>query len=210
MFLIIKTPKHELKAKCEYGFIKCSEVKVNKVLFDKMCKEGCRNYGKKYCCPPIAPSFKRLAKGYDAMLVVHMYANLDQLEGYGYKDYLKVMLANSCLKSRCEKVMRMLKDKAGGILLGSGACKKCRPCNLTKGLPCKHPDLKRYSLEATGVDCNYLTKKMFNKELLWYKNGKAPGRTAVVYGLLINDKEMKSLKKEIKLIFNKWARSSAW
>ena len=104
--------------------------------------------------------------------------NLYQLN---YKDYLKVQLANSVIKSRIDKHMRKIEKDSE--FLSSGSCRLCKPCKLKLKQPCKYPDKKRYSLEAVGVDVNDLTIKLFNIPMLWYKDKIAPKYTCVVCGM---------------------------
>ena len=186
-----QTAKYRLKIDYFLKFIEKEKVKTDKKLFDGMCKSGCKNYNKKYSCPPFAPSFEKLAEGYDGLFVILFTCNLSQIET---SEYNKIRVANSVLKSRMEKLLR----KMGRKRLGTGACRLCKICNYVLGKQCKYPDKLLYSLEAVGIDCNWLSTSLFSKPLLWYKNKKAPEYGAVVAALFCDKDEVASLEKEVE------------
>ncbi|MBW3015238.1 DUF2284 domain-containing protein [Candidatus Woesearchaeota archaeon] len=180
--LSIKTPKHDLKVDAYVEFVKTSAVKLDKELFTKMCKEGCVNFDKKYCCPPLSPEFnKYVDKPYLMLLLLKI--DLGQLKGY--KDYHRLRVGNVVIKSKAERMMRELEGDSK--FLSNGACRLCKPCRRKLKKPCKHPDKMRYSLESLGVDCNKLVKDVFGFPLQWYKDKKAPEYTCVVCGLPCDD-----------------------
>lgn len=180
----IKTPNNKVQINCYYDFIQIKHVKINKAIFTQMCKDGCVNYDTKYCCPGFSPNFNSYVKRYKQMLVVCFVLELNQLN---YKEYHKLRVGNAIIKPRLEKLMRVLEVKYGSKFLSNGACRLCKPCQRKLNLPCKHPQKMRFSLESTGVDCNYLVQELFKFPLLWYKDKKAPLYTAVVCGLLLNN-----------------------
>ncbi|WP_373600709.1 DUF2284 domain-containing protein [Paraclostridium bifermentans] len=157
----------------------------NKILFNSMCKEGCPNYKKKWACPPYSPTFSSYSKDYNHVLIVLMYCNLDQFN-YTKTEYMKVKASNSILKSRMDNLMRELENEFNGLMLSNGSCRLCKPCNCKKNLPCKRPELKRYSMEALGLDVSKISMKILNHELLWYKNKKSPEYSTVVSCLMVN------------------------
>ncbi|MBR9677659.1 hypothetical protein GOV04_05965 [Candidatus Woesearchaeota archaeon] len=179
--LFVKTPKHKLTIEYDHAFVQSKDVIVKKTLFEKMCLQGCSNYNNKYSCPALSPNFKEYTKEHDKLFILMMSMNLNQL--LDYKEYLKLQLGNSVLKSQVEKLMRSLEKKYNTKFLSTGSCRLCKPCKKKNSLPCKHPTKMRFSLEALGVDCDYLTTTLFNKPLLWYKNKKAPTYTLVVCAL---------------------------
>lgn len=193
----IQTEKNKLKINYFYGFIEKNKTKVNKPLFEKMCKEGCVNYNKKYSCPPFSPDFKTLSKNHDSLFVIMFLCNLNQISS---TEYNKVRIANVVMKSRLDNLMRKLEEKTNLKYLSTGSCRLCKPCKCKLKKPCKHPDKKRYSLESTGVDCNALTKDLFNLSLQWYKNKKSPEYTSVLCGLLCDKKDIEKIEKNLDLL----------
>lgn len=205
--IIAETPKHELRIRAFFNSIKCSKVKIRKELFSRMCEESCRNFDKKYCCPPYAPRFEEFVRSYDRLLVVLFTLSLNQLNGFNYLDYHKLRIANIVLKSRIERFMRCLDEVFKTRFLSTGACRLCKPCKCKIGEPCKHPNKMRYSLESVGVDCDYLSRELFNIPLLWYEDKKAPEYTSVICAIPIKENKdavveegVKTLEKMFKIV----------
>ncbi|MBS3073465.1 hypothetical protein J4465_01565 [Candidatus Pacearchaeota archaeon] len=195
----VRTEKNKLKIDYMSGFIEKSKINVDKPLFDKMCKDGCVNYNKKYSCPPFSPNFKIISKNYEGLFVIMFLCSLNQISS---TEYNQVRIANVVMKSKLDTLMRNLEEKTGLKYLSTGSCRLCKPCKLKLKQPCKHPNKKRYSLESTGVDCDELTKKLFDISLQWYKNKKSPEYTSVLCGLICNKKDLKIIEKNLNLIIN--------
>lgn len=179
----IHTKHHRLKAEVYFDVIETSRVKVDKKLFTEMCRTGCSNYNNKYCCPPHSPEFTSHIGNHDRLLLVMVKIDLDQLAQAKYKEYHKVRMTNTIIKSRIEKVMRSLEGESGTKFMSTGACRLCKPCQKKLSRPCKHPQEMRFSLEALGADCNKLAQDAFGKPLLWYEKKHAPAYTAVICAL---------------------------
>ncbi len=193
----IQTPKNKFKIEYFSCFIEKEKVKTNKELFSNMCEEGCKNYGKKYSCPPFSPNFINIIKNHKGLFIVLFLCKLNQINSTQYN---KIRIVNVVMKSRIIKLMRLLENKFKTIFLSTGSCNLCKPCQLKLNKPCKHPNKKRYCLESTGIDCDYLSKKLFKTHLLWYKNKKAPEYTCVMCGLLCNKNQIENIKKEAEKI----------
>ncbi len=174
-------------------------VYCNKTHFDGLCRLGCPNYGKKWSCPPYAPLYGDFSIGCQNLCVVLLGLNLDEL-GYIKQDYLKVKAANSVLKSRIDKTLRMCRtDKEKYV--STGSCRLCRPCRKKLSEPCARPTIRTYSFEALGINVSAMVKDIFHVNLLWYKRGSLPLYTCVVAGLLSDesspDQRLISKLKEI-------------
>ena len=111
--------------------------------------------------------------------------NLDEL-GYIKQDYLKVKAANSMLKSRVDRTLRMCITD-GEKYVSTGSCRLCKPCRKKIEEPCAHPAMRTFSFEALGVNVSTMVKDIFDVNLLWYKRGLLPLYTCVVAGLLTNE-----------------------
>lgn len=157
----------------------------DKAYFSRLCNIGCKNYSRKWSCPPHAPAFSTIAIGWSRLYVLYMRMPLDAFSGIKNK-YLKIKAANSMLKSRADKYIRSLAEKYGSYI-STGSCRLCKPCNLQKEMPCAHPLTMAYSFEALGINVEELINRYFNHPLLWYKNGELPEYTSVVCGLLTNE-----------------------
>lgn len=194
---IAKTPKHKINIEVYSSYIDKSKIKTNRKLFSKMCKDGCKNYAKKYSCPPFSPSFEKLADNYSGLLVVFFLCRLNQIKS---TEYNKVRIANSVLKARIRSLMWNLSKKFKLDYLSTGSCNLCKPCKLELKQPCKYPDRKKYSLESVGIDCNSLSLELFNMPFLWYKDKKAPEYTAVISALFCNKNDVGKIENEIENI----------
>jgi len=189
------TNKNNFKIDYYYEFIGKDKIKVNKDFFSNMCKKGCKNYNKKYSCPPFSPSFKNLSKSYDGLFIIFFLTSLKQIKS---TEYNKIRIANVVMKSKIKKLMRYLEEKFDTKFLSTGSCDLCKPCKCKLKLSCKYPEKRRYSLEAVGIDCNKLSEDIFKRKLLWYKDKKAPDYTTVMCGLLCNKKDIRKIEEEIK------------
>ncbi|MBN1175697.1 DUF2284 domain-containing protein [Candidatus Woesearchaeota archaeon] len=184
---IAKTPKHELEVEVLSKLVSRDVFDVKKEQFRKMCEDGCSNYGKKYSCPPFSPSFEKFQNSFENFLVVMYSINLNQLANFDYSDYQKLQIGNAVIKPRLEKYMRSLENKTNTQFFSTGACRLCKPCKGKLGEPCAKPNDKRYSLEASGVDCNKLAMDVFDRPLLWYKNKTAPEYTSVIAAIPVSE-----------------------
>ena len=153
--------------------------------FDRLCKEGCPNYGKKWSCPPYAPPYRNFSKNYNFLIVGLLYVDMDQF-AYIKNPYLKIKAANSILKSRADKTIRQMTSGKNNYI-STGSCRLCKPCRCKLGEKCARPDIKSYSFEALGINVGSLSRDILNHELLWYKKGEVPKYTSVVVGILSND-----------------------
>jgi len=193
----IKTENNNIQINYYTGFIKKEDISLRKNLFEEMCKKGCVNYGKKYSCPPFAPKFEALTNNHQGLFIILFQCPLNQIDS---TEYNKVRIANVVMKSRIDRLMRILEKEFNTLFLSTGSCRLCKPCKLKLNQPCAHPDKKRYSLESTGVDCNHLSESLFNISMLWYKNKKAPKYTCVICGLLCNERDIEWIRKKTEEI----------
>ncbi|MDD4295336.1 MAG: DUF2284 domain-containing protein [Ruminiclostridium sp.] len=154
--------------------------------FDSLCKCGCPNFQRKWSCPPYAPEFSDFVSKWEHLYVIFMHTDMAQFF-YIKNNYLKIKAANSLLKSRADKFLRRM-AKRYGHYISTGSCRLCKPCKCKTEMPCAHPELMTYSFEAMGVDVGKLVDAYFQKSLLWYKSRQLPEYTAVVCGLLTNEK----------------------
>lgn len=157
----------------------------NKECFEALCKAGCPNYNSKWACPPYSPSYSEYKKDFSKALLVLFYCHLNQFH-YTRAEYMKVKASNAVLKSRMDRLMRVLEAKYAGRTLSNGSCRLCKPCNLKKNRGCKRPTEMRYSLESLGLNVVQICKDHLDHTLLWYVNRKAPRYSSVVSCVLTN------------------------
>ena len=194
------TPNSVIKYSCATFFLETQYLErfMNKSYFDKLCHDGCPNYGSKWSCPPYSPDYCRFVKDYKYINVVMLLVNLEEFS-YINQGYLKVRAANSVLKSRIDRALRFSKNNEE-FYISTGSCRLCKPCKKKLNEKCAHPNEHTYSFEALGINVSALTVDLFETELLWYKQKNLPEYTCVVGGLLTNcetnhDKVIEYLKK---------------
>lgn len=171
--------------------------------FEKLCAEGCPNYGSKWACPPFSPSYSNLSNQYSNALLVLLYCNLSQFN-YTKTEYMKIKASNSILKSKSDRLLRYLEEKSLGIMLSNGSCRLCSPCNRKKGLGCKKPMEMRYSMESLGLDVEKISLELLHHQLLWYQNKLAPEYASVVGGVLMNEQiSISDLQQSIQTYIEK-------
>lgn len=187
MKTIFKTPSAQICVNVLYKEVPSILLSTyqNKNKFDSLCQIGCTNFERKWSCPPYSPSYTDFTSKYEKILVLLLFAELWQFS-YIKNDYLKIKAANSIMKSRVDKSLRLhLSDDS--YYISTGSCRMCKPCKCKLHLPCAHPDKMSYSFEALGIDVSQMLLDIFDFKLQWYNKGKLPQYTSVVAGLLFNN-----------------------
>ena len=97
-----------------------------------------------------------------------------------------------------EPVVRTLNDElldleqelAGRAFGFVGACPYCggAPCARIEGLPCRHPDKVRPSLEAIGFDVGKTASRLLGLDIKWSHDGRLPEYLTLVCGLFYSTK----------------------
>ncbi|MFL0196028.1 DUF2284 domain-containing protein [Clostridium sp. WILCCON 0269] len=200
---IKKTTNREITIICKAAIVRADELTryVNRYKIQKACKTGCPNYGKKWSCPPYSKSYDDISWQYNNAIVFCFSTSMSRYLDIKNK-YLAMKAANVTLKSSIEKAARILEKQIDGYSLLSGSCRLCKPCRCKQQEPCNHPNNMRYSMEATYLDVDALSKKVLSHELLWYKNKVLPEYTTTVSMVLtnykiINNNELKDLFETI-------------
>jgi len=147
-------------------------VPFNKIIFDQrcefLCKYGCKNYRRKYCCPPdslkLAQQIKK-RKFRWALLAATSFPLPEKISVFKKRNLnrqkeLEIQRISTSLDSLFKK------NGIEHIVLSGGACKKCKICSKQENLACKKPDEKLTSMEAVGIDCQRtLTSAGFDFEM---------------------------------------------
>jgi len=134
-------------------------VRIEQIYFDPrtkyMCKYGCKNYGRKYSCPPYSYSLMNLIKKSNFRYVI-LFATTTKIPPES--SYYKRRSLNSQKEYEIQKISCKLNEifKQNGnknIVFSGGSCKKCRPCTCVINRKCKKPNLKQTSMESIQIDC---------------------------------------------------------
>ena len=152
--------------------------------FAGYCRE-CGNYGRSWGCPPFGFDVAEHLGGYSQILLV---ATKIRPATAG----LPMNMSRTLIRPeriRLDKRLRELERLYGGLSCSYvGSCLYCPEgtCTRTEGLPCRHSDLVRPSLEAYGFDIGRTLSELFGIELLWGKGGCMPEYLTLVCGLFHN------------------------
>lgn len=107
--------------------------------------------------------------------------------GENAENYDRVWRMLSSVKADLEaQLFLMEKDHPGSRLLSGGSCYKCAEgCTRPAGLPCRHPEQMRYSIEALGGDVEKIAAEILGSPLIWCGPGEFPPYYMLVGGLLV-------------------------
>lgn len=147
-------------------------VPFNEIIFDNrckfLCKYGCKNFRRKYCCPPDALELKEEIQknNYQWALLAATSSQLPpQITEY-QKLYRNRQKEHEIQKISINLHDFFIKNDIDHIILSGGACKKCQICSKILHQKCKKPKLKLTSMEAVGIDCqSTLTSAGFDFEM---------------------------------------------
>jgi predicted metal-binding protein len=177
------TPQHELEIHKLAKSLRTVSFDWDYLKFSDLCRNGCRNYGSKYSCPPLSPAFTDFLGSASKAQVICYKIDLVQFAPIAL--YSRIRAGNSVLKSLLDKELTYFKMQ-GFKVAGSGSCRACKVCGARTAEPCKKPGRRIYSLEALGVNVASLVEKLFGFELEWYlPNRKQPEYTCTVGAIFV-------------------------
>lgn len=146
--------------------------------FEACCKQ-CPNYGSLWCCPPF---------DFDWLGILGQYS-----QATIYATKIKPLepglpISAAELLTRPERLrmesflLRQEMETGGRAFAYAGRCLHCPEgeCARTLGLPCRHPELVRPSLEAAGFDISKTLSQYFGMQLQWGADGKLPAYLTLV------------------------------
>ena len=155
------------------------------------CCKTCPNYNKIWSCPTYDFDVLDYWKQYQTIALYGHQIVFD--ESAKNKQYTQEDLDN-LIDSVVSKEKQILtdhlllleKEYPGSISLSAGSCQLCGPnnCTKTEGLPCRHPEKLRYSIESLGGNVGKTISNSFHIELEWVEEGKLPNHFVLVCGLL--------------------------
>ncbi len=157
----------------EFGFavVPDGHIPVDVRATEEACRKGCRLYGRNGGCPPFAPQFHEISGSdllvlYAKLLTKHFPPKV--LNGPFFSRWVFVETFMTPLTNR---IGRALAPHLGAYFLSSGNCQVCRPkrCAVKDSLPCRKPQGRTFSLEATGVLVTEMMKNAFGIELQWWQ-----------------------------------------
>lgn len=153
----------------------------NAEYFLTLCRQ-CRNYGRRYGCPPFDE---------DPLLAISIY---NKVRVIGVKitpkdKALPLEAADDLMKpviTELNKELLEAEKSLNGMSFGfAGCCPYCNgdKCARIDGSPCRHPDKVRPSLEAIGFDISKTAKDLLGIDIKWSQNGMIPEYLTLVCGI---------------------------
>lgn len=149
--------------------------------FLKLCQQ-CKNYGRRYGCPPFDNETLSLVEGYEKVRImgVKIIPNNKQLPLSAANDLMMPVI------TKMNEELLGLEKSLGGYAFGFvGTCPYCgsAPCARISGKPCRHPEKVRPSLEAFGFDISKTAKDLLGLEIKWSQGELIPDYLTLVCGL---------------------------
>ena len=152
--------------------------------FMRRCME-CRNYNRTWGCPPYDHDIEEELGHYNSVMITVTVINLG-----GNRIFLTEWdSVTAPQRERLEKMLLEKEKELGGKAFGfGGTCRHCPAgkCTRRDGLPCRHPELVRPSLEAYGFDISKTLAELFDIELVWGKEGFMPEYITLVSGCMFD------------------------
>lgn len=154
---------------------------ANPQRFEQCCRE-CPAYGRWWGCPPHDIDWNEKLAAYSRVLIVGTKITPRNTS-------LPADVSLDLMRPETDKLNRRLLDmerEQNGTALGfAGKCPYCGelPCTRPQGLPCRHPELVRPSLEAVGFDVERTCRELLGVPLQWSSDGNLPPYLVIVGAL---------------------------
>lgn len=151
--------------------------------------EACPAYSGTWACPPFDADPEAIWSGYESIL---LYAKKVVIPAEAReKTYSKAELRDlwdSMLKpvkrDLITELLALEREIPGSLALSAGGCDICESCTRPQGIPCRAPELKRYSVEAIGGDAIGAVEELLGESILWAGEGRLPEHFILLGALL--------------------------
>lgn len=149
------TIKEMIDCAVDAGFSAAAVIDTSEIVFDPTfrpyCAENlCGKYGVNYSCPPDCGSPEEMKQ----RVLSHKKALVLQTlwEAPDYSDQAVTKKAKAAHNNASLELMKHFRAEGrDGFLVGAGGCSLCSPCAITKGEPCRFPDLRYSCMSAYCV-----------------------------------------------------------
>jgi len=116
---------------------------------------GCRDYGKRFMCPPYTPSvdeFKKVLSRYYMALLVQLTGTIKDKDNWEPETNRLALRLHDIVYKLEKKAFALGLPFAAGLI--GGSCKLCTKCPVEKdnNARCLHREKARPSMEAMGID----------------------------------------------------------
>lgn len=149
------TEKEMIQYAVNEGFAAAATVDTKDIVFDPSfrpyCAENlCGQYGANYSCPPDCGSpeeMKRRAMAHKKALVLQTIWEVSD-----YSDMPAIKQAKKQHNAAELRVVKKMRECGyDGLIVGASGCALCSPCAITRGEPCKFPELRYSCMSAYCV-----------------------------------------------------------
>lgn len=150
-----------------------------------VCCRKCHNYNRSWACPPFSHDPEQQLRGYRNLLLIATKITPCRSDVPFAESRRLIHPERKRLEQRLLEMERLYGGRAFAYV---GSCLYCPEgtCTRQHGLPCRHPDLVRPSLEAYGFDISRTTSELFGIDLIWGRDGKIPEYLTLVCGFFHN------------------------
>lgn len=138
--------------------------------FSALCSK-CPGFEASWLCPPVDAALSARIDDSDEAVIVGVRITP------AHDCSLSASELMQSARIELEKRLLELEKTTGGLACGlSGRCTYCGhlECARKEGLPCRHPDLARPSLEAHGFDVTSISRQYLDTPVLWPDGDKHP------------------------------------
>lgn len=154
-----------------YRLISTAQIEHDYEQITSYCRDGCPDYASGGC-PPYAPRLAEVAPKYPFGIMVYAkFLNRFKPQELAGDDYsLQDMVLSDILGQLGYAILA--RNRGELFFLNCGHCRGCGelPCSFKPGQEyCRKPELRAYSIAATGVDVAETLKKVFGITLQWTK-----------------------------------------
>lgn len=152
--------------------------------FMRRCRE-CDNYSCSWACPPFSHDIEHELLQYGSVIITATKMIPDRKD-IPLSEVFSFMRPERIRIDR--KMLELERRWSGKYLAFSGKCLYCPGgiCVRSAGLPCRHPDLVRPSLEAYGFDVGRTVAELFGFNIVWSADNYLPEYITIVTGLFHN------------------------
>ncbi len=150
----------------------------------------CSGYGKAWNCPPFDFDPRTRSDGFKAVKLIGTIIEFDEETQAACSTPEH---ATATGKQAIEEVCRTLlpsmyemEKNVPGSRCFTIRCMLCpEGCTRPEGLPCRHPDMMRHSLESVGFDIEGMTRDLLDINLEWSYDGSLSKHITLVTALFM-------------------------
>ena len=160
--------------------------------FIQFCAQ-CDLYGKVWSCPPFDRDVSRCMEGFEQVTIYGTKITFapELMTQCASQEQSRQIVADA-IEDAWKQVLPFLyaqEERHPGSRIFTGRCRLCRPkeCSRIHGMPCRHPDKMRPSLEAVGFDVSRTASELLGIDLQWSTDGHLPPYVTLVTALFTRE-----------------------